>query len=331
MVIDIFSFISNDWIMVLKTANQAFKPFSELVDMIPESLRKDLVRQHYKTVGNHSAVKLCTWTRKSLRDEGFCYKEKFYGIKSHRCLQMTPNITCDQRCRICWRIIERTQVRIEKWDEPKDIIQEAIKNQRLLLSGFKGFGGTNLAKFREAQNPTNAAISLLGEPLLYPKISELIEEFHKMNIITFLVTNSQHPEILAKIAEPSQLYISVDAPDKESYAKLDRPRNKNYWKRLLASLEVMNSFSCKKVLRLTMVKGWNMQSSDKYAKLIEIANPDFIELKAYMHVGESMKRLPREAMPLHKDVRAFAKQVSQECGYPIKDEQKDSRVVLLSR
>lgn len=299
--------------------------------MIPEGLRKDLVHQHYKVVGNHSAVKLCTWTKKSLRGEGVCYKEKFYGIKSHRCLQMTPNITCGQRCRFCWRIIEKTRVKIENYNEPREIIDGAIQAQRLLLSGFKGFEGTNLAKFREAQNPSNAAISLLGEPLLYPKISELIEEFRKMNIVTFLVTNSQHPETLAKIQEPSQLYISVDAPDRETYAKLDRPRNKDFWKRLLASLEVMSSFSCRKVLRLTMVKGWNMRSPEKYAKLIEIANPDFVELKAYMHVGESQKRLPRETMPLHSDVKAFAEQVSRECGYPIKDEQKESRVVLLSK
>lgn len=298
--------------------------------MIPESLRKDLVRQHYKVVGNHSAVKLCTWTKKSLRDEGVCYKEKFYGVKSHGCLQMTPNITCDQRCRFCWRIIEKTNLDIKEWDEPKEIIRGAIEGQRLLLSGFKGFEGTNMTKFREAQNPTNVALSLLGEPLLYSKISELIEEFHRMSVVTFLVTNSQHPEILSGITQPKQLYISVDAPDRESYLKLDRPHNKDYWERLLKSLDAMNSFSCRRVLRLTMVKGWNMYSPEGYAKLIERANPDFVELKAFMHVGEAMKRLPREAMPLHKEVGGFAEKVARESGYLYKDEQASSRVVLLA-
>ncbi len=299
--------------------------------MIPEKLRKDLVRQHYKVVGGHSAVKLCTWTRKSLRDEGVCYKERFYGIKSHGCLQMTPNITCDQRCRFCWRVIEKTNLDIGEWDEPGYIIDQAIQSQRLLLSGFKGFEKTNMMKFREAQNPTNAAISLLGEPLLYPKISGLIEEFRKREIITFLVTNSQHPEALERIEEPDQLYISVDAPDREAYLRLDRPQNPDYWERLKRSLGIMDSLSCRKVLRLTMVKGWNMHSPEGYAKLICLARPDFVELKAYMHVGESMKRLPREAMPLHKDVREFAQKVSEESGYRYKDEQEASRVVLLSR
>jgi tRNA wybutosine-synthesizing protein 1 len=299
--------------------------------MIPESLRRDLVRQHYKVVGNHSAVKLCAWTKKSLRDEGVCYKERFYGVKSHGCLQMTPNMTCDQRCRFCWRIIERTALKIDRWDEPRQIIEGAVQAQRLLLSGFRGFEGTNLEKFREAQNPTNVAISLLGEPLLYPKISSLVEDFNRMGIVTFLVTNSQHPEVLAKITQPKQLYISVDAPDRETYARLDRPRNRDFWERLLKSLEVMNSLSCRRVLRLTMVKGWNMHSPEKYARLIERSGCDHVEVKAYMHVGESMKRLPREAMPRHHEVKAFAEQVSRECGYPYRDEQAASRVVLLSR
>ncbi len=299
--------------------------------MIPESLRRDLVHQHYKVVGNHSAVKLCTWTKKSLRDEGVCYKEKFYGVKSHGCLQMTPNITCDQRCRFCWRIIEKTAVKIDEWDGPKEIIEGAIQAQRLLLSGFKGFEGTNMQKFREAQNPTNVAISLLGEPLLYPKISEFVDEFNKMKIVTFLVTNSQHPEILANITQPKQLYISVDAPDREIYARLDRPHNRDYWERLLKSLDVMSSLSCRRVLRLTMVEGWNMTKPEEYAKLISKANPDFVEVKGYVWVGESRKRLPQEAMPRHHEVKAFAEQVSRECGYPYKDEQAASRVVLLSR
>ena len=79
--------------------------------MIPEEIRKSMVRQHYKIIGNHSAVKICTWLKKSMRDEGFCYKQKFYGIQSHRCLQMTPWILCPNRCLFCWRIIEKIPIK----------------------------------------------------------------------------------------------------------------------------------------------------------------------------------------------------------------------------
>ena len=318
---------------MILTMHASFYFFQDLIlNMIPEKLRKDLEHQQYRMSGHHSAVKLCSWTKASLRDEGVCYKERFYGVKSHRCLQMTPNITCDQNCMFCWRVIEKTKLLLDKdIDEPKDIIRGCIENQRLLLTGFKGFKGTNPRKFREAQDPTNAAISLLGEPLLYPKLSGLLEEFHKMGMTTFLVTNSQHPDILERLEEPTQLYISVDAPDRETYLRLDRPSNKDFWERLLKSLDTMRSFSCRKVLRLTMVKGFNMKNPEGYAKLIERASPDFVELKAYMHVGESQKRLPRSAMPLHPDVKAFAENVSELSGYKYKDEQKPSRVVLLSK
>ena len=104
--------------------------------MIPEEIRKAMVRQHYKIVGNHSAVKICSWLKKSIRNEGVCYKQKFYGIQSHRCLQMTPWTQCPNRCVFCWRIIEKIPVKIDQIDDPKDIIRGCIEEQRKLLTGF---------------------------------------------------------------------------------------------------------------------------------------------------------------------------------------------------
>lgn len=299
--------------------------------MIPAEIRKAMVHQHYKVVGNHSAVKICRWLKKSMKDEGFCYKQKFYGIQSHRCLQMTPWILCSNRCLYCWRIIEKVPIEIEKIDEPKEIIKGCIDAQRLLLTGFKGLDRANKKKWEEAQKPNQVAISLIGEPTLYPKISELIRQFHRMKFTTFLVTNGQFPERLKGMEEPTNLYISLDAPDKVTYKKLDRPSLPGYWKRLVESLELMNSFSSKRVIRLTMVKNWNMKSPEKYAELIKKANPDFIEVKGYMHVGESQQRLSRDCMPFHEEIREFAKKLSKESGYVYKDEQESSRVVLLSR
>jgi tRNA wybutosine-synthesizing protein 1 len=299
--------------------------------MIPANLKKELEHQHYKVIGNHSAVKLCFWLRKSMRDSGFCYKQKFYGIESHRCMQMTPWLLCNQKCLYCWRVIEKTRIKVDRIDSPEDIIEGCIRGQRQLISGFKGFGGVNLRKWKEAQNPNNAAISLIGEPTLYPKLSGLIDEFHKRKFSTFLVTNGQFPDALEKIEEPTNLYISLDAPDQESYRKIDRPSLNDFWSRLNQSLELLPSFSCRKVLRITLVKGWNMHSPDKYAKLIRKASPDFVEAKGYVHVGESQKRLPRDTMPTHEEVKAFSEKLSEACGYAYKDEQKESRVVLLSR
>ncbi len=302
---------------------------------LPDSLKKKWHHQQYRIVGNNSAVKLCAWTKKSLRDEGVCYKQKFYGIESHRCLQMSPSaFWCPNRCLFCWRRMEAgmtDNIGEYRTDEPGEIIEGSIRAQRLLMSGFKGFKGTNLRKWKEAQNPTNAAISLVGEPVLYPKISGLIEAFHRKGFSTFLVTNGQYPETLENMTEPTNLYISLDAPNKQVYRKVDRPSLPDFWERLNKSLELMSSFSCRRVIRLTLVRGQNMTKPEEYAKIILRARPDFIEAKGYMWLGESRKRLPHSTMPSHDDIRKFAEEISKHTGYSFRNEQEASRVVLLSR
>jgi len=74
-----------------------------------------------------------------------------------------------------------------------------------------------------------------------------------------------------------------------------------------------------------------MGSVEEYAKLIRKASPDFVEPKAYMHVGFSRLRLGFENMPNHEEIRGFADQLAEETGYNVLDEAPESRVILLSR
>ncbi|MGC8812258.1 MAG: 4-demethylwyosine synthase TYW1 [Candidatus Aenigmatarchaeota archaeon] len=300
---------------------------------IPEEAKQRFFNAGYRIVGNHSAVEICHWTKESLRRGRVCFKEKFYGIKSHRCLEMTPSlIWCTHKCKFCWRPLEFTVLGEPKPDDPKEIVEGCIEARRLLLTGFGGFDKVDKKKLEEANKPTNAAISLAGEPTLYPRISELIEEFHKRNMTTFLVTNGTRPDRLASLEEePTQLYISLCAPDEKTYLEVSNPLIPDGWKKLNESLELMKSFDCKKVIRLTLVRNLNLKEPEKYAKLILKAEPDFIEPKAYMWVGESQKRLPKEAMPSMNDIRNFAKELSFNTGYEIKDEDLASRVILLTK
>jgi len=57
----------------------------------------------------------------------------------------------------------------------------------------------------------------------------------------------------------------------------------------------------------------------------------FIEAKAYMFVGSSRQRLSIKNMPLHEDIRKFAKEIAELTNYIAIDEKKDSRVVLLAK
>lgn len=300
--------------------------------------KDQLERSGYRIVGDqeHSAVEVCRWTKKSLRNEGVCYKQEFYGdvhgIKSHRCLQMTPSLPfCDNRCRFCWR---NTDLNSPEWegpaDEPSEVLDEAIEAQRTLLSGFKGNPEADRKKWEEAQDPNLAAISLDGEPTLYPKLNGLIEECHGRDIVPFLVTNGQHPEKLEEMVEPAQLYISAVAPDEETYRSVCRPLNPDAWACLNRSLEIMPSFSSVNVLRLTLVKGLNLKDPSGYAELIEKAEPDFVEPKGYMFVGHSRKRLNMENMPVHEEVREFAEDLAEISSYDLAEESEPSRVVLLS-
>ena len=57
-----------------------------------------------------------------------------------------------------------------EYDDPKTIIDEAIEAQNNLLCGFLEMTKQIKEKLRRIQNSTNAAISLAGEPMLYPKL-----------------------------------------------------------------------------------------------------------------------------------------------------------------
>jgi len=288
----------------------------------------------YRFVGNynHAAAKICHWTKKSILDEGVCYKQKFYGIESHRCLQMSPSIPfCHQKCLFCWRDLSVTETEWKgEMDEPGEIIDESIAAQRNLLCGFFGNEKANKKKLDESQKPNNAAISLAGEPMLYPRMDDLIEEFHKRDFTTFLVTNGMSPDKLKDLKnEPTQLYISLDAPDKKTFQKLCVPQVDNGWENLNKSLDLLSSFKSRSVIRMTCVKGYNMEKAQEYADIIKRTNPDYVEIKAYMFVGYSRTRLKWENMPSNQEIYDFAALVGEKCGLEIKDKAYESRVVLL--
>ena len=306
-----------------------------------EETLKTLEKQGYHFVGTHkhSAVKTCLWLQKSLRGEGNCYKGKFYGIRAHRCIQMTPSIFCNQRCVHCWRPLEAFTIAAEEvppigWDSPQELVDACIGEQKRLISGFKGSQKTSANLFAEAEAPKHAAISLIGEPTLYPYLKELIQEFHARGLTTFVVTNGTNPAVLREI-RPYQLYISLNAPDETTYRQVSHA---HYWSRVTESLEEMRRLKeearTRTAIRITCIEGLNMINPEGYAELVEIAHPDFIEVKAYMHLGYSRKRLNRDAMPSHARVKEFATELvdclGATSGYALVDESEISRVVLIS-
>jgi tRNA wybutosine-synthesizing protein 1 len=300
----------------------------------------------YGLAGNHSGVQICLWNKKSIQGHRGCYKVKFYGIDCHRCAQMSPALAwCSEACVFCWRPMEwmkRTSFGDNEVDEPDLIIAETVKARKKLVSGIKGGPRCDLGKFKEAfeRFPSHWAISLSGEPTIYPKLGQMIRKLKENPEVktVFLVTNGQEPERLAQLARddalPTQLYISLAAPDEALFKKINRSVHKDGWERLNRSLELMADFPCRRVIRLTVIKGLNDDDGnlEGYASLISKSRADFVEVKSYMALGFSRKRLGPDYMAEHDYIRAFSmKLLAVMPDYRFEDDDEISRIVLLKR
>jgi len=299
-----------------------------------------LKKQKYHLIGMHSAVKKCLWVHNALTQGRYCYKCKFYGIESHRCIQFTPStLWCWNACLHCWRVRPQDMglrdedlMKLPYVDDPSVLADQAIEEHRRTVSGYRNVAPKEL--WLEAMNPKHVAISLTGEPTLYPRLGELIREFHKRGLTTFLVTRGIRPEVLASLEEePTQLYISLEAWNKDMYTYFNKPLVSKGWEKTVKTLEMLPSFSSPTVIRITLVKGFNMSDKDVegFAKLIDLASPTYVEPKAYMHVGGSTGRLSRENMPSMQEVMNFAYKLAEATGYKLASYSRPSRVALLTK
>ncbi len=158
----------------------------------------------------------------------------------------------------------------------------------------------------EAMIPNHAAISLDGEPLLYPRISEFVQEFKNRQMTTFIVTNGTLPEKIESLdPSPSQLYITLAAPNEEIYKKICRPMIKNGWDKIINSLDLINSLSFRTVVRLTAVKNLTINEHfiNDYAKIIEKANPNFFEIKGFTLQAKAL--LIKERLKSKKQIQYY--------------------------
>ena len=153
-------------------------------------------------VADHSTVELCHWTKKSFKHEGSCYKHKFYGISTHRCMEFSPaGMHCENRCVYCWRPMEfydALKMEPEKVAEPKEILTKLMEERRKLIMGYYGDSRNDKQRLDESLLPSHYAISLSGEPTMYPKLPELIKYLKSLEATKsiFLVTNGQEPDMI---------------------------------------------------------------------------------------------------------------------------------------
>ena len=287
---------------------------------------KDLRKQRYRLVGKHSAVKVCLWCKKAIRGEDVCYKNTFFGIDSWKCIQASVSFhKCNLKCQWCWRDININYTK-ELSDEPKEILDGLIREHIKGIEGFKGNNQVDMKRFREAQKPKHIALSLSGDACLYPRLAELINEIHKRGMTSFVVTNGCFPEMLKKI-NPTQLYITLPAPDFETFKECCKGTKKD-WENIMKSLDLLEKHE-RGTVRLTLAKGMNMKNAGGYASILRNVKFKFLEIKAAMAVGYARYRMDYKQMPLHTEIREFAEKIAELNNLKIIDEKKNSRVVLL--
>ncbi|KAL8841196.1 MAG: hypothetical protein Q9170_001050 [Blastenia crenularia] len=278
-----------------------------------------LTKQGYTIIGSHSGVKICRWTKSALRGRGSCYKYSFYGIKSHLCMETTPSLSCSNKCVFCWRHGTNPVGTTWRWKvDPPDMIFRGAKEGHLKkIKMMKGVPGVRAERFQEAMRIRHCALSLVGEPIFYPHINEFLRLLHAERISSFLVCNAQHPEQLAALEKVTQLYVSIDASNKESLRKVDRPLHRDFWERFLKCLDILKErrFRMRTVFRLTLVKGFNVEDeAEGYADLVARGLPCFVEVKGVTYCGTSSSAgagLTMQNVPFYEEVVAFVETMTE--------------------
>lgn len=331
----------------IQKSSKKVNPNAPLPEMVTKKQAAALKKEGYKLIGTHSAVKLCRWTKHQLRGRGGCYKHTFYGITSYRCMESTPSLACANKCVFCWRHHKNPVGTSWKWktDDPYVIVADSVAAHVRMIRETKGIPGVLPSRWNEALTVKHCALSLVGEPIMYPRINEFVGELHRRRISTFLVTNGQHPEAIAALRPVTQLYVSVDAPTPESLEAVDRPLFADAWSRLRRSLRCLRDKGQRTVARLTVVKGWNSDEIGGYAELIALGRCSLIEVKGVTFCGKSdASNLNMTNTPWHHEVLELTLKLKDELArltalggddappvYGLACEHKHSCSVLLAR
>ncbi len=323
----------------MSCSGETIEAANEFIQIKP-TIQNQLKKAKYG-VSDHGTVELCHWTKKSFKNNGDCYKHKFYGISTHRCMEFSPaGMFCENRCVYCWRPMEfysSMKMPLDKVAPPEIIMANLMEEREKLIMGHYGDPKSDRKKLDESLLPSHYAISLSGEPTMYPQLPELIHYLKNLSNTKsiFLVTNGQEPEMLERLRDedtlPTQLYLSTNAPNEEIFNLVNRPKYKDAWQRWNTSLSLLEQLDTRSVLRFTLIRDYNCDDKliPQYNEMINRANVNFIEVKSYMHVGRSTNRLEYSNVLELSEVRDFANKLAKDSVCSVMDESEMSRIVVL--
>src|SRR5436305_2769544 len=228
-------------------------------------------------------------------------------------METTPSLSCSNKCVFCWRHGTNPVSTTWRWqvDPPEDILRGVMEGHYKKIKQMKGVPGIKADRFAEAFTIRHCALSLVGEPIFYPYINEFLAMLHERRLSSFLVCNAQHPDQLAALGYVTQLYVSIDASNKESLRRIDRPLHRDFWERFQRCLEILRAKRnrMRTVFRLTLVKGFNVDEEvEGYADLVQKGLPSFVEIKGVTYCGTSTSvgaGLTMQNVPFYEEVADF--------------------------
>jgi len=133
-------------------------------------------------------------------------------------------------------------------------------------------------------------------------------------------------------ALPTQLYLSTNAADYESFMRINKLKYNDSWERWNRTLDMLKNLNTRTVLRITLIRNYNDQEEDipAFAEMFRKASPHFIEIKSYMHIGRSTNRLEHSNMLEMEEVKKFSQQVAKQSKiFSMMDESIVSRISVL--
>jgi tRNA wybutosine-synthesizing protein 1 len=226
----------------------------------------------------------------------------------------------------------------EQVAEPEAILTKLMAERKKLINGFYGDSRNDKKRLDESLLPAHYAISLSGEPTMYPKLPKLIKYLKTLKDTEsiFLVTNGQEPDMIQKLQDedalPTQLYLSTNAADYESFLKINKPKYDDSWERWNRTLDMLKHLDTRTVLRITLIKDYNDQKEmiPAFAEMFRKASPHFIEIKSYMHIGRSTNRLEHSNMLEMQEIQNFSNKITKHSKiFSIMDESIVSRISVL--
>jgi tRNA wybutosine-synthesizing protein 1 len=115
---------------------------------------------------------------------------------------------------------------------------------------------------------------------------------------------------------------------------------KHGWDKILDSLSLVESLSCRSVVRLTAVKNLNLADKyiEDYVRIVKMANPNFFEIKGFtlqasaLNIKERIKsdKPMQHFFPTYEDLENFALKFEEIGNFPLIYKNKASRDFLFA-